>query len=137
MKLREAIEKFEKERTSKDDYYYVYCLLPLYADAKCRRYLDEEEIKRCENVDVIGYEPFKGHVVNVALRNIMSADRECKAVNIELDPEQAEIGLRKSESRQKLLERLKESSDYALMYVDGVYCLVDTKNNKFIVIEQE
>lgn len=137
MKLREAIEKFEKERTSKDDYYYVYCLLPLYADAKCRRYLNKKEIKRCENVDVIGYEPFKGNVVNVALRNIIQPVRECKAVNIEIVSEQMEIGLRKSESPKKLLERLKESSDYALMYVDGVYCLVDTKNNKFIVIEQE
>lgn len=39
----------------------------------------------------------------------------------------------KDESR--LLERLRENSNYALMFVDGIYCLVDTTNNEFIVIE--
>ena len=32
-------------------------------------------------------------------------------------------------------ERLKESSDYALMFIDDFYCLVDTKDNKFDVID--
>lgn len=32
-------------------------------------------------------------------------------------------------------ERLKKNSDYALMFVDNTYCLVDTKDNKFDVIE--
>lgn len=32
-------------------------------------------------------------------------------------------------------ERLKERSDYALMFVDDVYCLVNTKDNKFDVID--
>lgn len=32
-------------------------------------------------------------------------------------------------------ESLKENSDYAFMFVDGVYCLVDTKDNKFDVID--
>lgn len=32
-------------------------------------------------------------------------------------------------------ERLKENSDYALMFVDDLYCLVDTKDNKFDVID--
>lgn len=32
-------------------------------------------------------------------------------------------------------ERLKESCDYALMFVDNVYCLVDTNKNKFDVID--
>ena len=32
-------------------------------------------------------------------------------------------------------EKLKENSDYALMFVDGIYCLVDTKDNKFDVID--
>ena len=33
-------------------------------------------------------------------------------------------------------ERLKENSDYALMFVDGIYCLVDTKDNKFDVVDE-
>lgn len=32
-------------------------------------------------------------------------------------------------------ERLKERCDYALMFVDDVYCLVNTKDNKFDVID--
>lgn len=32
-------------------------------------------------------------------------------------------------------ERLKKNSNYALMFVDNTYCLVDTKDNKFDVIE--
>lgn len=32
-------------------------------------------------------------------------------------------------------ERLKENSNYALMFIDDIYCLVDTKDNKFEVID--
>ena len=32
-------------------------------------------------------------------------------------------------------ERLKKNTNYALMFVDNTYCLVDTKDNKFNVIE--
>lgn len=32
-------------------------------------------------------------------------------------------------------ERLKENSDYALMFIDDLYCLVGTKDNKFDVID--
>lgn len=32
-------------------------------------------------------------------------------------------------------ERLKKNTNYALMFIDNTYCLVDTKDNKFDVIE--
>ena len=32
-------------------------------------------------------------------------------------------------------ERLKENNNYALMFIDDIYCLVDTKDNKFEVID--
>ena len=32
-------------------------------------------------------------------------------------------------------ERLKKNTNYALMFVDNTYCLVDTKDNKFDVID--
>lgn len=32
-------------------------------------------------------------------------------------------------------EALKENSNYALMFIDDIYCLVDTKDNKFDVID--
>ena len=35
----------------------------------------------------------------------------------------------------KLVERVKENTNYAIMFVDGNYTLVDTENNSFDVIE--
>lgn len=32
-------------------------------------------------------------------------------------------------------ERLKENNNYALMFIDDIYCLVNTKDNKFDVID--
>ena len=32
-------------------------------------------------------------------------------------------------------EELKKNSNYALMFIDNIYCLVDTKDNKFEVID--
>ncbi len=32
-------------------------------------------------------------------------------------------------------ERLKENRDYALMFANGIYCLVNTKDNKFDAID--
>ena len=36
---------------------------------------------------------------------------------------------------ETLVNKLKENSNYALMYVDNQFVLVDTKDNKFDVME--
>ena len=40
------------------------------------------------------------------------------------------------EALETLLNKLKENSNYALMYVDNRFVLVDTKNNKFKILEE-
>lgn len=35
----------------------------------------------------------------------------------------------------RVCEELKKSSNYALMFIDDIYCLVDTKDNKFDVVD--
>ena len=37
--------------------------------------------------------------------------------------------------RVLITEKLKENSNYALMFVDNQFVLVDTKNNKFDIVE--
>lgn len=71
MKLKEAIAKFEKGRTSSDDYYCISFDRPNF---KCK-YSESvygRKIKQCENVDVIKYEEFEGHVMNFSLSSLIS-----------------------------------------------------------------
>lgn len=35
----------------------------------------------------------------------------------------------------RVCEELKKNSNYALMFIDNIYCLVNTKDNKFDVID--
>lgn len=102
MKLKEAIKKFEKGRTSSDDYYCVYYLRPNLKAGFNSEHLDGRKIKQCGEVDVIEYKEFEGHVMNFSLSTLrMSPDRKCRAVNIKLDPDQAEIELHGLDSYPK------------------------------------
>ena len=91
MNLKEALEKFEAERQSKRDYCCVgwrnprnkYGLSPIY----------DSQIKRCENIDVVNYNEFKGHVITLSLTGSTVGESECRAVDIEIDADQVMLEL--------------------------------------------
>lgn len=70
------------------------------------------------------------HIIETALKDYknLKEENELLRANIEnLDETYFETW--------RVCEELKKNSNYALMFIDNVYCLVDTKDNKFDVID--
>ena len=93
MTLKEAIEKFEAERTSSHDYMCIG-----YDDPTTKtehyRSIGWPDIKKCYDADVVKYEEFEGHCMDFSLDTMkFSPDHKCRAVSIKVDPDQAEIAL--------------------------------------------
>ena len=94
MKLKTAIRKFEKGRTSTDDYMCVSYKDPKYPKGMQSVSVSGKDLKTCGECDVIKYEPFEGHCMSFNIFSLkMSKDRTCRAVSIIIDADQAKIAL--------------------------------------------
>lgn len=99
-----------------------------------------ESLERIGNIDIANSEPEYYLVKTLYKKDYDIIKKELKR-NVELEEENKLL----RENNENLdenyfdtwsaCERLKENSDYALMFIDNIYCLVDTKDNKFEVID--
>lgn len=87
MNLRQALEKFEKERESARDYYCVG-----YSDRNGYHSLSGSQYRELMDADVVRYEPFEGSSTDFSIDSMeFGLASKCRAVSIELDYDQVAI----------------------------------------------
>lgn len=86
MTLEQAIKRFEKGRTSPEDYKNIFFRVN-GSTRDVHRRVELEALAKCP---VIEYKPYEGATMTFSLETLkMSPSKKCRAVTIVLDPDKA------------------------------------------------